>query len=169
MVRRMALVALAAALSFSACTDVSFRIDRRLHFLAPRDRDVVKVPFTLRWSMADFQVVGPGQGTPTRHAGYFAVFVDRAPVHPGQSLKAVAGGDRQCKLQPGCPDTQYLADHRVYTTTGTSFTLTQVPAVAGSRDTVQLHQVTVVLLDASGRRIGESAWTRQFKMRRVRL
>jgi hypothetical protein len=169
MVRRVVVVALAAAVSLSACADLSFRIDRRLHFLTPRDRQVVTVPFTLRWSMTSFEVVGPGEAAPTRHAGYFAVFVDRAPVHPGQSVKAVASGDHQCKLEPGCPDTQYLADHRVYTTTHPWFTLTEVPLLAGSRDKLQLHQVTVVLLDAAGRRIGESAWTRQFKMRRMTL
>jgi hypothetical protein len=100
-------------------------------------------------------------------AGSFAVFVDRAPVQPGKTLRSIAGGDAACQRDPTCPNADYLAQRRVYATKQPSIELTEVAPLRASRDQVQLHTVTVVLLDGSGRRVGESAWTREFRLRRV--
>jgi hypothetical protein len=155
------LVLIGVIVSLSACANLSnlnFRIDHRLHWQGPRERALVQTPLTLTWS---FDRLPPGST--------FAVFVDRAPVKPGQTLKAVASGDRACKSDPTCPNAEYLAERRVYATTGMTLSLDLVAPLAGNRDHVQLHQATIVLLDAAGRRVGESAWTRQFKVRRVSL
>jgi hypothetical protein len=168
-----ALVAAAAVLlggSTAACTlqvsNLNFRVDKRLHFTAPRDRELVTEPVTVSWRMRDFTIEAPHSAPPSRRAGYFAIFVDRSPIRPGQTLDAVAHGDRACELDPHCPNPSYLAARQVYTTTHTSFTLHRVAVLTGTADNTQLHDVTVVLLDTSGRRIGESFWTRTFAMKK---
>lgn len=146
----------------AAYGQLSFRQDHRLAFTTPQAYALVQQPVALSWTMEDFRVVEPRSDTPRDSAGYFAVFVDRAPVKPGRSLDDVADDDESCKREPKCPDAQYLADHGVYTTTATSIEL-QVPALE-STETVQLHEVTVVLLDSAGNRIGEAAWHVPFKL-----
>jgi hypothetical protein len=143
-----------------ACADVSalsFRTDKRLHWREPDDRELIELPVRISWRMTDYEADG----------GRFAVFVDRAPIRPNQTLRAVAGDDDSCKRDPACPDAEYLAQRRVYTTETTEVTLDQIAPLVG-REKTQLHQLTVVLLDASGRRLGESAWTRRFRLERAR-
>lgn len=169
--RRLALVATLAA-SVTGCglthlSDLNFRVDNRLHFDAPKSRSLVHSPLTVSWTMRDFTIAGPGSAAPSRHAGYFAVFVDRAPIKPGETLKAVGKGDPTCENNPKCPDKTYLNNHRVYTTTQTHLRLPLVTDIAGNHESVQMHAVTVVLLDTSGHRIGESAWELDFRMRKV--
>src|SRR4051794_34070678 len=169
---RLAVLASALAFAVSGCVNVGqlqFRQDHRLHFVTPESRAEVKTPVTLRWHMDDFRVAGPGSQPPSKDSGYFALFVDRTPIKPGQSLDAVAHGDSYCRVQDGCPNRHYLAQRQVYTTTDTSFTLRQVLPLMSNKDHVQLHEVDVVLLDTSGHRIGESAWYREFKTERVGL
>jgi hypothetical protein len=52
----------------------------------------------------------------------------------------------------------------VYQTTEKSFTVEQVARLAGG-STNRLHEFTVVLLDAHGKRVGEGAWSVQFKVK----
>ena len=148
-------------------SELNFRVDDRLHFQAPEERSLVHAPVTVSWTMRDFTVAAPGSAPPSRDAGYFAVFVDRAPIRPGESLKAVGKGDPTCQRDPKCPDRTYLNDHRVYTTTQSQVRLPLITDIVGDREKLQLHAVTVVLLDTSGRRIGESAWELDFRMHRA--
>lgn len=152
------------ALLASGCSlsNLQFVQDTRLHFISPRSRTLVHLPVTISWKMADFKVVGPGTAPVTNGTGYFAVFVDRAPVRPGQSLSAVA--DRSCRDTPGCVNAGYLADRGVYVSREDSVTLTEVASL-NSYQTVQLHQAAVVLMSSGGRRMGESAWYLDFKLR----
>lgn len=143
--------------------ELAYRQDHRLRFTAPRPYELVKEPVTLSWTMKDFDIVEPGSGSPEDSAGYFAIFIDKAPVKPGRTLAEVAGRDQACDRDPKCPDARYLADRGVYTTTKTGFELDAVPAL-DSNETVQLHEATVVLLDAAGHRIGEAAWHVPFKL-----
>ncbi|HVT20353.1 MAG TPA: hypothetical protein VHE57_03040 [Mycobacteriales bacterium] len=164
--------ALAAGLLLCGCTNISalqFRTDHHVTFTAPSSRAKTALPVTLRWRVEDFRVAGPDSAEPpSKDAGYFALFVDRAPIKPGQTLAAVAGGDSSCVPAAGCPDRQYLADRQVYWTTGLSYTLRQVDPLDDS-DNWQLHEVTIVLLDTSGHRIGEHAYYRDFKLKRSAL
>jgi hypothetical protein len=155
------------ALVLSSCTvqNVQLRTDDRLHITAPRSRAVVATPVTVRWSMRDFDAAGlDGRSVPNR--GAFVVFVDRAPMPAGKTLTSVANGDKSCELDPRCPDEKYLADRGVYVTTETSLTLAELPPVTAGRGNEQ-HYVNVVLVDGTGRRVGESAWYRQFQSRRT--
>lgn len=138
--------------------DLNFRVDHRLHFVSPEDRSTVARSFTVTWTMRDFTVAALGSAAPTRDAGYFAVFVDRSPVKPGQTMKSVMGSDQACQRNPRCPTTQQLKDLGIYTTTATSVRINQIGNVSGDKETLQHHYVTVVLMDTAGHRIGESAW-----------
>lgn len=159
-------LALVTLLVVTACgnpADLSFRNDHRLRFTAPEHRALTGRPVAIRWEMTGFRVVAPGSESPSRDAGYFAIFVDRAPVKPGQALRDIAAGDRECQRDPTCPDEKYLADHGIYATTQTSYTLTSVPDLP-TKERVQLHTVTIVVLDTESRRTGESAWHVEFRL-----
>lgn len=143
---------------------IAFRSDDRLHFTASDDGALLSEPVSLRWTMKDFAITRTG--APSRDSGYFAIFVDQAPVEPGLGLDAVAEDDPACQADPTCPDRQYLAARQIYTTTDMAFTLEQVAPLTGSAEDIQLHDVAIVLLDTNGRRIGESAWDLSFKLRK---
>lgn len=161
----------ALALACSACglahpQELSYRTDERLRFLAPEPRSLVRPPVDVRWTIRDFEVRPPGSGSPSDEAGYFAVFVDRAPIKPGETMRVIAKKDQVCLHKPGCPDEEYLRDRRIYTTTESSLALDQIPPLPGVKERIQFHYVTVVLMDTSGHRIGESAWQLDLRMRR---
>jgi hypothetical protein len=161
--RRLAAAAVTAVIALSGCGlthvhDLSFRVDKRLHFLSPQSRSTVSQPLTVSWTMSDFQVAALGSQPPSRDAGYFAVFVDQAPIKPDATMKSVASGDAACQADPKCPNQAYLREHDVFTTTKTSIRFPQIPDIANSKQTLQVHSITVVLMDTSGHRIGESAW-----------
>ena len=155
-----------SALVLSSCTvsNVQFRTDDRLRISAPRSRAVVSAPVTVRWSMRDFEPGGL-DGSTDSGRGAFVVFVDRAPMPAGKDLKWLARDDTSCDLDPRCPDEKYLAERGVYVTTEPSLEIPSLPPAADGVGNEQ-HYVNVVLVDGSGRRIGESAWYRQFQSKR---
>lgn len=158
-----------AMVTLVSCTDwsqLAFRQDHRLRITAPANGDLVELPVKLSWSMDDFQIVEPGSGAGKPSAGYFAIFIDEVPMEPGQTLRELAAeDDPSCEQDPKCPDRGYLADRGIYTTTETSLSLRSVLPLPSDEPT-QLHDVTVVLLDAAGSRIGENAWHLQFKLQK---
>lgn len=158
-------LALLAVLTCTACIPqgLAFRLDDRLTITAPQDRAAVSLPLTIDWDIEDFAVVEPG-GAPREDAGYFAVFVDRAPVPPGESLAHVARDDTGCRTDPACPDTEYLVARGIYTTTDTQLVLEQLPR--GDQGGRERHTATIVLLDAAGVRLGESAFDVDFEVDR---
>lgn len=157
-----------AALSLSAgCGDLAFRVDDRLTITAPSDRALVELPVTVSWVVRDFKIVTPGSTSAAKDQGYFAVFVDRAPVPPGKPLEWLARADDDCKRDQGCPDANYLASLGVFTTTDTSFVVERTLRHSGSSK--DRHQVVVILMDAEGRRIGESAYRVVFDVKRKQL
>ena len=164
----VALVSLGAA-GLTACgpVDPLFRNDRRVEITAPRSQQQVSLPFTLRWSVRDFRLTGPDGGRDAG-SGYFAVFVDTAPIPPGETLASIAKDDRSCLPEQGCPDERYLADRRIFTTTRPELTISELAVPDGERDDGRRHEATVVLLDGSGRRIGEGAWHVDFRLERTR-
>lgn len=158
----MCVVLLAAGCDVAA---MQFVNDHRVKVLEPKMRSEVRTPVTIRWSYRDFELTGPdGARDPDR--GYFAVFVDRAPVPAGKTLAYIAHKDKSCRPQSGCPDAAYLADAHVYATEEPELTLQTLPFQPGVRDDLEYHTATIVLMDGSGRRIGESAWYVDFRFRR---
>jgi hypothetical protein len=168
--RRAGAVAIACCLLLSGCVTqgLSFRVDKRLSITSPKNRAELTLPVTVSWKMNDFTITKGDAAGATGKAGYFAVFVDRAPQPPGKALSWLAGKDRTCRPSDGCPDDQYLAARGVYSTTDTHITFDQLPR---SSDTHQKerHSVTVVLLDPAGKRIGETAQQVDFVVRRKAL
>jgi hypothetical protein len=142
---------------------LAFRIDDRLTITAPGDREQVALPVTLRWDVEDFDVVEPGTAV-REDAGYFAVFVDRSPVPPGRTLSWLARDDAGCRSTDGCPDAEYLAARGVHATTETELVLQELPRAEDGRR--ERHTATIVLLDGSGKRIGESAFEVVFEVER---
>lgn len=157
--RRMPVVAIVLVLAVvaSGCgfSGLSFRQDDRLSFLSPDDRAEVTLPLTVRWEVDDFDVPDDG---------YYAVFVDRAPQPPGKTLAWLARDDDACRAEDGCPDLAWFDQHDVVPTTETEVTIERLPA--RSDDRREFHEVTVVLVDADGRRIGETGWTLEFQVTR---
>jgi hypothetical protein len=155
---------LAAALAAASCLPLSgcipqglaFRVDDRLSITTPKDRAEVTLPLTVSWRMRDFTITkGDSTGVTTK-AGYFAVFVDRAPQPAGKPLSWLARKDRTCRAADGCPGEEYFAARGIYSTTATHLTFDQLPRSSNTHQK-ERHSVTVVLLDPSGRRIGETA------------
>lgn len=170
-VRRTATVTVLAGLcgALTGCIPqgLAFKIDDRLTFTSPEDRAEVTLPVTIDWEIRDFEIVEPGEGEPREGAGYFAVFVDGSPMPPGKHLRWIARKDNSCRKSDGCPDEEYLNARGIYTTTETELTLEQLPRPAtGRQDRRERHRATIVLLDASGKRIGESAFEIAFDVNR---
>lgn len=161
------LLIVAAALPGCVAEGLAFRTDTRLEITSPEDRSEVTLPLTVSWTVRDFQIVEPEEGAvEAEDAGYFGVFVDRAPQPPGEPVSWVARDDTGCRPADGCPDKEYLAVRGIYETTQTSITLDQLPQPVGEPTTRERHTITVVLLDPAGRRIGESAFSVDFTVDR---
>lgn len=166
LLRAATLLCLALLVSGCALRGLSFTIDDRLQILHPGDREMVSLPVTIDWEVSDFEVTGP-DGSQQPNRGYFGVFVDRAPQPPGETVEWFAKDDESCRPEDGCPDEQYLADRGVHTTTETEFVIETLPPPPSDQVARrELHEVTIVLLDGSGRRIGESAFTAEFEVQR---
>ena len=152
-----------AVLLLSSCraSGLAFREDDRVDILEPRSREKVTLPVTLRWETKGLEL--GREGGPTR----FAVFVDRAPMHPGQGLRSL--GDDVCKRTPGCPDASYLRDRYIFLTKKNALELDALPDNrsssnrTGSKDT---HEVAIVLLDDADQRVGETAYRVEFTLER---
>jgi hypothetical protein len=152
------LVPLASGCGVAHISEISFRIDKRLHFIAPKDRAKVKQPVTISWRMDNFTIWHPGDDPNQPNSGYFAIFVDRTPIKPGQTMKAVAAGDRFCQRTAGCPSISYLNNRDVFVTSNTSYSFPVIPPQANDKESVQLHTFIIVLMSPSGHRMKESAW-----------
>lgn len=162
--RGVAVAAVCAALVGCVPQGLAFRVDDRLTFRAPEDRSTVRLPVTLDWDIRDFRITEPGSGEPREGAGYFGVFVDASPMPPGRDLGWIARDDSDCRPDDGCPDEEYLSARGVYTTTDTELFLEQLPR--GDEGRRERHRATIVLLDSSGTRIGESAFEIAFDVDR---
>lgn len=158
MMRRVAAaVALLLLLPACAVSGLGFSNDHRIKIVTPKNRAKVSLPVTVRWT-------APGITRNADGGPYYVVFLDRAPIRPGQTLRAVA--DSTCNRTPGCPDLAYLRDRYVYVTKKTSITFESVPKPSGQRTGAkESHEATIILVNADGRRLGESAYTVDFTVK----
>ena len=164
---RLALVVvLLAALPGCGVRGLNFQEDDRLTIVAPEDRAEVRLPVTVRWTVRDFRVTGR-DGSRQPDTGYFGVFVDREPQPPERTLEWLVRDDEQCRSDPACPNETFLADLNIHSTTDTSFTIDRLPLPdADAVERREIHDVTIVLLNGRGERIGESAFILQFQVDR---
>jgi hypothetical protein len=148
-------------LAASACTlRGAFFEDRRVTILRPEDRSEVNLPVTLEWQVTNFTTTSP-DGTQSNDRGYFGIFIDRAPMPPGDDLASLAEGDLQCAEDPSCPDRAWFAANGVFYTTATSFELKHLVDTRPEErpDAPDRHEVTIVLLNGRSERIGETSFT----------
>ena len=154
MMRRVVVLAVASFL-FAGCaaSGLSFRQDDRISIVTPADNDRVALPLEIRWTAEDYE-------------GYVAVFVDGTPMRPGRGLLSLVPEDDECRARAQCPDSGWLADHRVFVTRDTSLVVERVPDRRGSSRGSDRHQLTIVLLDEDGTRRSEAAFVREFIVER---
>jgi hypothetical protein len=158
---RLALVAVLAALAaLPGCgvRGLAFVQDDRVDIVRPNDRDKVKLPVRIEWTAKDF-------------SGGFGVLLDQAPPRPGKSLAWLFRGSDSCRGKEGtrlCATPEYLAQRNVFETATPRYTIEHVPRLTGNDRRRQFHEITVVLLDAHGRRVGEGAWSVQFEVEKPR-
>jgi hypothetical protein len=159
---------MAVLLALPACgtSGLNFREDKRLTIMSPRDRAKVRLPVTVTWRVRDFDVSGrDGQRRPD--SGYFGIYVDRAPQPPQRTQAWLVRDDPNCPNVKSCSTESYLAQLSVYSTSEQRFTIDRLPApTTNAPRRRELHDVTIVLLNGRGERIGESAFTLQFEVDR---
>lgn len=150
-----ALIACTAVLVLTTCgtSGLAFREDTSVEILSPKSRSIVDLPLDLRWKL------NPG----SRSVHSFGVFVDRGPMPPGRTMAHLAKDDEVCRRISTCPDEAWLSARNIYTTRSTSLTVAALPDTRDERDPGrEAHEVTIVLLDEAGMRIGESAFFVEF-------
>ena len=140
---RVFALVLFAVVATSCREGLLFRNDHRVTILSPKNNAAVAEPVSVRWSAREFVAGQDGQ---------FAVFVDRDPMPPGEGIEYFAASNRA---------------QGVFLLNETNLTIDVFTRRTGvdpaERDH---HDVTVVLLDTSGRRIGESAGFVEFRIKR---
>ena len=147
-------VVLALAMSGCAINGLSFRVDERVTFTAPQDREQVTLPLTVDWDVTDF----PEDGS-------YVAFIDRSPMPPNQTVDWFAKDDETCRPADGCPDEEYLTSRNIFPVDDTQLEIEQLPPPPTDQaKRREFHEVTVVLLDAAGKRMGESAFTIEFEV-----
>lgn len=160
MIRAAVLVVLVALVG-TACGGATFSQDDRLSIAAPREGATVELPLQIRWEDDGIATAEPGRDE--RGKVYFAAFVDRPPLGPGQSLLRLV--ERECaSAGHGCATRDYFAQRNVYLTTQPGVRIDTLPVQTEHRRDAYLHRVTVVLMDGRNRRVGEAAWTRAFRV-----
>jgi hypothetical protein len=152
----LTLMTVVASTGLAGCdlSEMNFVQDNRLTITSPDDRSVVDFPVTVRWSVQDFDLAEP-DAAPREDAGYYAVFLDRAPIGPGESIFDIGEDDPACRADPDCPDKAYLNQNDIYPSWTNQVRLDGFPILGSDQE---FHTVWVVLLDSTGRRIGESQW-----------
>ena len=144
-------VALSAGCSTSS---LSFVQDDRVRIVAPGENTEIALPLRVEWTARDFD-------------GYFAVFFDRSPMKPGQHLQSLVPDDDPCRRQEVCPDAAWLAERHIYVTDRTVLDVPQLPDRRANNRSKDRHDVVIVLLDRTGRRVGESVFTNEFIVERA--
>lgn len=151
LVPRWLVVALALSFGLSSCGlhGLSFFRDDRLSIVSPEESAEVQIPFEVRWTVRDFD-------------GLFAVFFDRSPMPSTETVHAIVPDDDPCRFDPECPDERWLRDRNIYITDESRLLVDFLPDRRDNDRSKDRHDVTIVFLDKSGRRVGEAAFTREF-------
>lgn len=159
-----------AALLLTGCSTTGFvyRVDTSIDIVQPQDRSLVDLPVTVRW--VDDRDIGRYRVAPEDgSAPYYAVFIDRSPMGPNESLISLLPDDERevCRRTPGCPSPQRLRDLGVVLTAAPQVSLEFLADLrpssrSGRKDP---HEVTVVRMRGA-RRVGEAAFRTDFFVRR---
>ena len=135
--RLLLLIVLATSLSACAPGTQLFRAADPLTFHAPDRYATVTLPVTLSWSVNESAMSSAlGSAPPAVHT---MVFIDRAPMAPGDTFTGINDQDRS-----GVVEVQ-----------GTSYQMTSLPAAYENQK--GRHEIVIVLVDAGGRRVTEAS------------
>jgi hypothetical protein len=130
---------------------LSFRPDKRLSMQSPADEELVKLPVTVTWKSKDFALADGNQ---------FGVFIDASIPSP-DDVARVRLCTRRGELPPAPGDFRGICNDqrdRIMFTTKHSVTIDCFePFFNRGKRRMNDHKVTVVLLDAEKRRVGEAA------------
>jgi hypothetical protein len=135
---------------------LTFVEDDRVHITTPRDRAEVTVPFRLGWAAEDLPA---GQR--------YAVLVDRTPPPTGKPLAWLFRSRDDCKGPIGraaCGKPDYLAEQGVLLTRSREVSIDEVEDLTGDDRKRAFHEVTIVLVDGNGTRVGEGSWSREVEI-----
>lgn len=149
----LSLLLLVATMSGCATNGLSFVQDDRISIVSPADNAELTLPLQVEWKARDFD-------------GFYAVFFDRSPMRPGQSLQSLVPDNDPCRTQDACPDAAWLAERHIFVTETTLLQVPQLPDRRENNRSKDRHEIVIVLLDASGTRIGESVFTNEFIIER---
>jgi hypothetical protein len=146
--------ALVALMAGAGCNGGSrtFIADEHVYITSPAPLSTVTTPFTVTWQ------------APKRQGQRYAVFVDQSPLSPGANLRDLAG--ESCRQVSSCePNPSYLNNIGVYLTNADHVGIATLPSVGGidSHQKNPIHTLTLVLMNASGDRVGTQAWQVQFR------
>jgi hypothetical protein len=140
-----------AALGFSA-SGLQWRTNPDFKITQPAAAAHLSLPVTLKWTSPTTELIKPGTHRP---GVYFAVFIDRAPLRPGQNLSTLV--DDTCKRTPGCANQQYFENKFVFFTGAPHLVIPFLPQQT-------LHTATIVLMNQYNNRVGESFATVSFNV-----
>jgi hypothetical protein len=159
--RRLTSLAALMTMALAACSTSPVFVGKR--------QIVITKPAALASSGIPVRIAWRTTGTPPRGAVAFAVFVDQAPVHPGQNLRAIVeradiATAGSCH-PPSCPDAAFLQTLQVYLVRGHAVSIPFVAELRiAHRDAASaFHQATIVFVSKRGDRVGEDAATVQFR------
>lgn len=152
----VAAAATLALLSLAGCGGASgaLTVDDSVEIVHPAPLQVVSTPFDVRWT-GD---LAAGEA--------FAVFVDRDPVAPGESLAEAFA--EECDGEAGCPDEVFLSTRGVHVTDRNEVAVPLLLPRGGADGApdLEVHHVTVVVVDEAGVRLGERAWATELRVAR---
>jgi hypothetical protein len=143
---------------------LAFTQDQRVEIVSPDYREILELPVEVDWDVTDDQLASD-----LRNGTTFGVYIDVDPQPPGEALEYFARDDVQCQKSPDCPNERYLRRKGIHTTTASEITFGSLPIAPGvdlERGDPDFHEVTIVLLDENGARVGESAWAAIFEVAR---
>ena len=137
---------------------LSFLPDRRLSMVAPEEEEEVRLPLLVEWEVEDF---------PIEDGNHFGVFVDTDIPSPDKTVRLrVCTARELLPPSPGefrgvCSDQR----EKIFFTTETSFTLECFePRFNLGARRLNDHRVTIILLDAENKRVGEAAASVPFRV-----
>lgn len=134
------IVGVALLLISSGCGNLLFRQTHRITVLTPNNYSTIREPVVVSWKVRDFLV---GQD------GTQVVFVDRSPMPPGRTIEHFERLDRE----------------GIFQTDNSSIRFDVLsPVMSNASSERNHHEITIVLLDRAGRRIGEEAGFVQFNI-----
>ena len=146
-------VAMVAVLPGCRASGLAFFEDKRVEIVAPAENATTSLPIDVRWTAKGYD-------------GYFGVLFDRSPMAPNRPLLSLVPDDDPCRQQDVCPTPEWLAERFIYVTDRTQLRVDTLPDSRNNDRSKDRHQVTIVLLDQDGRRVGESAFVNEFIVER---